>query len=97
MEPVPPEGAVKEERFPHTGKSHHWQGDQPGQSGSFEASEENMAIGFWRVSWKETCTGGCHCCQTPQPEMLLCQHGRGLAAEVWASEVSLENGHRLGA
>ena len=62
MEPVPPEGAVKEERFPHTGKSHHWQGDQPGQSGSFEASEENMAIGFWRVSWKETCTGGCHCC-----------------------------------
>ena len=25
MEPVPPEGAVKEERFPHTGKSpHRW-------------------------------------------------------------------------
>lgn len=46
MEPVPPEGAVKEERFPHTGKSHHWQGDQPGQSRSLEASEENTANWF---------------------------------------------------
>ena len=78
-------------------KSHHWQGDQPGQSRSFEASEENTAPGFWRVSWSETCTGGCRCCQTPQPEMLICWGGRVLAAEIWASEVSLENGHRLAA
>lgn len=77
MEPVPLEGAVKEERFPHTGKSHYWQGDQPGQSRSLEASEENTATGFWRVSWRETCTGGCHCCQTPQPEILLCGVGEG--------------------
>ena len=53
----PWEGAVKEERFPHTGKSPHW-GDQLGQRGSFRALEKNAAIGLQRAKWRETCTEG---------------------------------------
>lgn len=40
MQHVPPGGAVKR-RFLHTGKSHHWQEDQPGQRGSLKASGEH--------------------------------------------------------
>lgn len=75
---------MKEERFPH------W--EVPSSPGQWQdragALEENTAAGFWRVSWRGTRTGGCRCCQTPQPEMLLCRGGRGLGAEIWASEVS---------
>lgn len=47
----PWEGAVKE-RFPRAGNPIHWLGDDPGQKGSFKASEENAATGLWQV--KET-------------------------------------------
>ena len=43
---TPWEGAVKEERCLHPGKSPHCHGDQPGQSGSFRALEENAGTGF---------------------------------------------------
>ena len=37
------EGAVKEEMLPHSGKSPHQRGDQPGWRGSFGASDEITA------------------------------------------------------
>ena len=48
------EGAVKEERLPHTGKSSHWQG----QRGHFRASEESTATGVQRAKQRETRTEG---------------------------------------
>ena len=49
MEPVPLGGAVKEEMFLQPGKLPHGQGDQPGQSGSFGALEENAATGLQQL------------------------------------------------
>ena len=37
------DGAVKEDRFLHPGKSPHWWGDQPGWRSGFGASEESTA------------------------------------------------------
>ena len=37
MGPAPLEGAVKEERFPHPGKTLHWLGDEPDRKGVSEA------------------------------------------------------------
>ena len=52
---------MKKERFLHTGKSPHWQGYQPGQRGSFKASEESTATGLQRAKWREACVDGqCH-------------------------------------
>ena len=39
----PREGAVKEERFPHPGKSPNQRGDQPRERGIFRALEEGAA------------------------------------------------------
>ena len=46
----PREGDVKEERFPHTMKSPHLQGDQPRWRGSFGALEEECSN--W-LQWKD--------------------------------------------
>lgn len=69
--------------------------DQPGQSRSFEASEENTATGFWEGQLERDLHRWLSLLSDSQPEMLICWGGRVLAAEIWASEVSLENGHRL--
>ena len=52
----PREGAMKEERFLHPGRSPHWQGDEPGQRGSFRALEENAATGLQKTKQRVTCT-----------------------------------------
>ena len=57
------EGDVKEEMFPYTGKSPHWQG----QRGSLRVSEENAAAGVQRAKWRETCTQGQ--CQLALPSL----------------------------
>ena len=45
---TPVEGAEGEERFPHSGKPSHWQGDHLGQRQSFRDSEESAATGLWQ-------------------------------------------------
>ena len=52
------EGAVKEEKVPHPGKSPHLQGDQPGQGESFRALEESAAASLQQPEQRETCTDG---------------------------------------
>ena len=53
---------MKEEIFPHPGKSPHWQGNQPGHRGSFGASEESIATSLQRAKQRKTCTDGWCCC-----------------------------------
>ena len=49
------EGAVKEEKFPHTRKPLHWQ--RRGMAGgSFGAMEESAATGVQRAKWRDTRT-----------------------------------------
>ena len=47
------EGAVREEKFPHTKKPLHWQG---WWWGSFGATEESAATGVQRAKWRDSCT-----------------------------------------
>ena len=51
---APWEGAVKEDRFLHTGKATHWQRDQLGQRGNFRASEELAATSLQKTNWGKT-------------------------------------------
>ena len=51
---------MKEERFPHLGKSPHRQGDEPGRRGSFRASEESAATRLRKAKRRVTCRGGRH-------------------------------------
>ena len=44
---------MKEEKFPHTRKPLHWQG-QGGGGGSFGATEENAATGVQRAKQKDS-------------------------------------------
>ena len=43
MGPAPLEGAVKEEKFPHTRKPLHWWRQEDGWGRSFGTMEENTA------------------------------------------------------
>ena len=47
------EGAVKEEKFPHTRKPLHWQRRGGGQGGSFGAMEESAATGVQRAKRRD--------------------------------------------
>ena len=50
------EGAVKEERFPHTKKPLHWQRQGVAGGGSFRATEESAATGVRRAKWRDSRT-----------------------------------------
>ena len=50
------EGAVKEEKFPHTRKPLHWWKQGGWQGGSFGATEESAATGEQRAKWRDSCT-----------------------------------------
>ena len=56
VEPALWEGAVKEERFPHTRKLLHWQRWGDGWGGSFGATEESAATGVQRTKWRDSHT-----------------------------------------
>ena len=54
--------SVKEEKFMHTRKAPHCQGNQLGQRRSFRASEEVAVIGLQGTKQRKTCIdGGCSC------------------------------------
>ena len=49
------EGAVKEERFPHTRKTLHWRRwGVGGRGGNFRAAEESAATGVQRAKWRDS-------------------------------------------
>ena len=50
------EGAVKEERFPHTRKPLRGQRLQVADEGSFGATEESAATGVRKAKQRESCT-----------------------------------------
>ena len=50
------EGAVKEERFPHTRKPLHWQRRGVAKGGSFGATEESAATGVQRAKRRDSRT-----------------------------------------
>ena len=62
----PWEGAVKEERFPHSGNTLHWLRDQQGQKGSFRSSEESAVTRLQLAEQRQTSTNGpCHLAAFP--------------------------------
>ena len=85
---APGEGAEGEERFTHPGKSHHRWGDQLGQKGSSEVSEESTTTGVLKARWRKICTEGW--CQPALSSLrhclLICWHGSGLSTVVQALE-----------
>ena len=50
------EGAVKEEKFPHTRKTLHWWGGGVGGEGSFRAMKERAATRVQRAKQRDSCT-----------------------------------------
>lgn len=50
------EGAVKKERFPHTGNPLHQLGDQPRQTGSFRGLEGSAPAGLPQAEQRDTST-----------------------------------------
>ena len=50
------EGAVREERFPHTRKPLHRQRLRVVEAGSFGAAEESAATGLQRAKWRDSRT-----------------------------------------
>ena len=58
MGTAPLGGSCERGKVPAPWKAPHWQGDQPRQKGSFRASEENAAAGFWQPEWRKDCTDG---------------------------------------
>ena len=50
------EGAVKEEKFPHTRKALHWWRLRVAEGGSFGATEESTATGVQRAKQRDSCT-----------------------------------------
>ena len=50
------EGAVKEERFPHTRKPLHWRRLRVAEGGSFGATEESTATRVRRAKWRDSRT-----------------------------------------
>ena len=56
MGPALWEGAVKEEKFPHTRKPLHWWRQGVGGGGSFGAMEESAATGVQRAKWRDSTT-----------------------------------------
>ena len=50
------EGAVKEEKFPHTRKPLHWRRGGMVGRGSFGATEESAATGAQRAKWRDSHT-----------------------------------------
>ena len=50
------EGAVREEKFPHTRKPLHGRRLQVVEGGSFGATEESAATGVWRAKWRDSHT-----------------------------------------
>ena len=54
--PAPVEGAVKEERFPHTRKPLHEQRLRVAEGGSFRAMEKSTATGVRRAKWRDSRT-----------------------------------------
>ena len=50
------DGAVKEEKFPHTRKTLHWRRWRGGWLGSFGATEENTDTGVQRANWRDSRT-----------------------------------------
>ena len=84
----PWEGAVKEDKFLHPGKSPQWQRHQPGQDG------ELWCLGGERSKWvtegkadSDLHTWAGLLSGTVHPEMLLHWGGWGLTAEAWTPEV----------
>ena len=53
--PASLEGAVKEEKFPHTRKPLHWR-RRGGRGGSFRATKESAATGVQRAKQRDSCT-----------------------------------------
>ena len=91
----PWEGAVKEEKFLHPGKSLQWQRHQPGQDG------ELWSLGGEHSKWitEGKAEGDLHrwaglLSGTPNPKMLLHRAGWGLTAEARTPEV--RPGEQLG-
>ena len=50
------DGAVKEERFPHTKKTLHWWRWEGKWGGTFGAMEERAAIRVQMAKWRDSCT-----------------------------------------
>ena len=49
-------GAVKEEKFPYTRKTLHWQRQGVGREGSFGATKESAATGVQRAKQRDSHT-----------------------------------------
>ena len=80
----PGKGAVKQERFPHSGKTFHQWEDQPGQKGSFRGSEESATASCQQAVQRETGTENpCHLAAIPSPR---CVPVCGKDAELAVSE-----------
>ena len=65
------EGAVKEEKFPHTRKPLHWQRWHVAGGGSFGATEESAETGVQRAK-RRFLHRGSVLTGTHQPERLVC-------------------------
>ena len=64
----PGKGAVKQERFPHSGKTFHQWEDQPEQKGSFRGSEESATASCQQAVQRETGTENpCYLTAIPSP------------------------------
>ena len=81
----PWEGAVKKERFLHSGKPPPWWGDQPGQKGCFTCSEESASTGLWQAEQRPAQMVVPPRCM-PQPETRIHWYGWGLGAETQVLE-----------
>ena len=49
---------MEEERFPHSGKPLHWQGDQLGLRRSLRGLEEGRTAGLWQAGQRDPSAGG---------------------------------------
>ena len=83
------EGAVKEERFPHTRKPLHWWRQGLGWGGKLQSHGESATTGVQRAKQRDSCTEDrCQPALTAWEACLLSRWGgRGLGAEARASKV----------
>ena len=93
---APGGGTEGEERFLHTGKPPHWWGNQLGQKGSFEGSEESTATSLWQAGHSKTYTDGL--CYSPVRHSLrrVCWCGWVLGAGTWGLESRPKEGTAVG-
>ena len=82
----PWDGAVKEERFLYPGKSCHRWGDQPGQRGSFRASEKNTATSLQQSEQRKTCIDS----QYHSSALPSLRHLSASTSEGWVRKLGLQ-------